>query len=146
MIVRGSRYQTLKHLCFHGVTSPYLILPLYFTVKQIHGAPPRSRLSMELYISFLLPKGGSWFLGRVVAQIWRRSLMCVLDIWSHRKRRLVSSNTGKLWSHHLGNWDYAEEVDITSKDVRDNDGKRRFSDFISGAKISMCYSYKYYPF
>jgi hypothetical protein len=56
----------------------------------------------------------------------RRWLVGLLDF-------LGGNSLGTIVLHNqLGNRDYAHEMDFAPKDVRDQDSKRRYSDFISG--------------
>ena len=52
--------------------------------------------------------------------------------WKHKSFEVWHRDPRVLMHNQLGNRDYADEMDTASKDVRDMDGKRRFSDFMSG--------------
>ena len=52
--------------------------------------------------------------------------------WKHKSFEVWHRDPRILMHIQLGNRDYADEMDFASKDVRDMDGKRRYSDFMSG--------------
>jgi hypothetical protein len=52
--------------------------------------------------------------------------------WKHKSFEVWYRDPRVIMHNQLGNRDYADEIDIASKDVRNKDGKRRYSDFMSG--------------
>ena len=52
--------------------------------------------------------------------------------WKHKSFEVWHRDPRILMHNQLRNRDYADEMDFASKDVRDMDGKRRYSDFMSG--------------
>ena len=52
--------------------------------------------------------------------------------WKHKSFEVWHRDPRILMHNQLGNRDYAGEMDTASKDVRDMDDKRRYSDFMSG--------------
>jgi len=52
--------------------------------------------------------------------------------WKHKSFEVWYRDPRIIMHNQLGNRDYADEIDFASKDVRDKDGKRWYSDFMSG--------------
>jgi hypothetical protein len=52
--------------------------------------------------------------------------------WKHKNFEVWYRDPRTIMHNQLGNREYANELDFASKDVRDNNGKRRYSDFMSG--------------
>jgi hypothetical protein len=52
--------------------------------------------------------------------------------WKHKSFEIWYRNPRIVLHNHLGNREYANEMDFAPKDVRDGNDKRRFSDFMSG--------------
>ena len=52
--------------------------------------------------------------------------------WKHKSFEVWYRDPRTTMHNQLGSREYADEVDVASKDVRDKDGKRRYSDFMSG--------------
>ena len=52
--------------------------------------------------------------------------------WKHKPFEVWYCDPQMIMHNQLGNWEYAEEIDIASKDVHNKDGKQQYSDFISG--------------
>jgi hypothetical protein len=52
--------------------------------------------------------------------------------WKHKSFEVWYRDPRIVLHNQLGNRDYAHEMDFVPKDVRDEDGKRRYSDFMSG--------------
>ena len=52
--------------------------------------------------------------------------------WKHKSFEVWYRDPRMIMHNQLGNREYAGEIDVASKDVHDKDGKRQFSDFMSG--------------
>ena len=52
--------------------------------------------------------------------------------WKHKSFEVWYRDPRIVLHNRLGNREYASEMDFAPKDVRDEDDKRRFSDFMSG--------------
>jgi Plavaka transposase len=93
--------------------------PPFTSKNEMYSAIDNLDLGGATWKSFIVKYNGEIKDGDVTP--WKHKSF---EVW-YRDPRIVIHN-------QLGNREYGDEIDFASKDVRDREGRRRYSDFMSG--------------